>query len=418
MAVQKNRENRGAFDLTVEGKVDSRVKGYYDGDFQGIKVIKPLQFLNSKVYTGYRLSEGDFPSYEGKMDTLDRGEVSAGLELSLWRDSMIDSKRFKLWNSLLDLENAKQKQKLTAMKFESQAIKTYWQWVVMGRILNVQRNLLDIAIKRNSALVKRSQRGDIAAIYVTENNQYIVKRRADVLKAKQFFEQASYDLSLFYRDLEGDPLKPILEQVPFELPLLQAKDLAKEEMKLNSIINKNPQVKIIEQKIAQQRNAEALGANSLKPKFDLNLEVTEDRGDGSSTLEQQEVRGVMSISIPIERNLGEGAKQAARAKIRGLEQELQFIKQYTKVNLDRLIIQINMARDIVANASEEIRLAQILEEAEHKKFKRGASDFFVINLREQNTADAKIKKEKAFLKYQKAYAEYLFLMLALSSERT
>ena len=68
------------------------------------------------------------------------------------------------------------------------------------------------------------------------------------------------------------------------------------------------------------------------------------------------------------------------------------------------------------NAKEEINLASILEKAEKKRFRQGASDFFVINIREENTADARIKKIDAYLKYQKAYADYLFLMLMLDLE--
>lgn len=417
-AREKARSNEGAFDLRLEGEVDNRFEGYYDGNANKFKLVKPLQILNSKIYGGYRTSRGEFPSYEGKNETLGDGEISAGIEFSIWQDSTIDIKRLKYWNSLIDFENAKEKQRLVQMKIEGESIKAYWNWVVAGKILRVQKEMLEIAEARRSGLVKRSKKGDVAAIYVTENDQYIVKRKADVLKAQQYFEQAAYLLSLYLRDKESHPILPLIERVPNELPSLSGLDLKKEESRLNKLIANNPQIKILEQKIEQEKNQLEYGQNLLRPRFDVNLEVNEDRGDGPSRLEQQEVRGMLTVSIPIERNLGKGARESARAKIRGLKEELKYTRELTKVTLDRLIVQLNLAKDIVANAKEEIRLAQIMQKAEQRKFRQGASDFFVINIREQNTADARIKRYDAFMKYQKAYAEYLFLMLALGSEST
>ena len=38
----------GEFDLRLKSKVDSRVEGYYDGDYFDAFLEKPLQYLNSK----------------------------------------------------------------------------------------------------------------------------------------------------------------------------------------------------------------------------------------------------------------------------------------------------------------------------------------------------------------------------------
>ena len=96
----------GEFDLNVISKVDSRVEGYYDGDYFDVFLEKPLQFLNSKIYAGYRKSEQDFPLYEGKMKTLDEGESVVGVQLSLLRNRNIDPKRLKLQNSRLKVKES------------------------------------------------------------------------------------------------------------------------------------------------------------------------------------------------------------------------------------------------------------------------------------------------------------------------
>ena len=47
-----------------------------------------------------------------------------------------------------------------------------------------------------------------------------------------------------------------------------------------------------------------------------------------------------------------------------------------------------------------------LEDAEKTRFTRGGSDFFLINLREQKTASAKIENSLIFGKYYKTLADY------------
>ena len=58
------------------------------------------------------------------------------------------------------------------------------------------------------------------------------------------------------------------------------------------------------------------------------------------------------------------------------------------------------------NLKEEVLLAQKLEKAERRRFRFGASNFFVVNLREQISANSKIKKIEAWRKLQNFKADY------------
>ncbi|MEE2671781.1 MAG: TolC family protein [Bdellovibrionota bacterium] len=411
-AKAKRRSAIGGFDASIDGKLDQRPQGYYDGQSQSVKIVKPLQSFGAKVYGGYRVSEGSYPDYEGKYNTLDNGEYSVGVALSLWRDSFIDSKRLKLRNSELDVSIAENAYQQAVLKYQSLAMKSYWEWVAYGKTLRIQKELLEMAQKRTFGLERRSNRGDLAKIYLTENNQYIVKRKADVLKAQQSFEQLSYELSLFYRNKKGEPVIPRLGSVPENMLDITPMDITAEEKKLQEILKKTPQIQILKNEILSYKNEKEFGENSLKPKVDFNVELSDDQGDGPKNLRPTEVRAMVNFSVPLERNLGNGQTQAAEAKIRALEKELAYLEQYTKVTLDRLIVQLNIASQIITNTAKEIEYAETLRQAEYKKFQQGASDFFVVNLREQNKADAQVKQVDAYLKYQKAYAEYLYLMLS------
>ncbi|MFM8185872.1 MAG: hypothetical protein ACKN9I_02985, partial [Alphaproteobacteria bacterium] len=61
---------------------------------------------------------------------------------------------------------------------------------------------------------------------------------------------------------------------------------------------------------------------------------------------------------------------------------------------------------IFNNYLNEYKLSHTLEMAERERFKQGNSEFFLINLREQEVASARINKLIAFLKYQSFKADY------------
>ena len=58
------------------------------------------------------------------------------------------------------------------------------------------------------------------------------------------------------------------------------------------------------------------------------------------------------------------------------------------------------------NLVEEVKLAELLEASEREKFIHGASNFFLVNIREQDTAASRASLFEMSEKYQEALAEY------------
>ncbi len=79
-----------------------------------------------------------------------------------------------------------------------------------------------------------------------------------------------------------------------------------------------------------------------------------------------------------------------------------------KINaeLEQIKIQISSIVEMHHNLSEEAKLADLLENSEREKFKHGASNFFLVNLREQDTAASKAAVMEMYEKYQSALADY------------
>ena len=404
--------SKGNFDLKLESKMDIRTRGFYDGKSGDVRAVKPLRFMNSEVYTGYRVSDGTYPDYEGKVDTLSEGEIRAGIKVSLWQNRDIDENRLQLWNNQLEEQIKDFKLQGTKLKAQKFAQKAYWTWFAYGHIYNVHKELLNIAIERDDAITKRIKRGDLARIYGSENRQYILKRSQKVIEAERNFYEASLYLSLFHRNKMGKPIIPEMEDLPKLSVNVKKIDVKNLSQDLKIMMERNPEMLSMRRQYLQLSNEERMGENKLAPKVDLSFEVSHDNGTGintdrkSETLRPTENRAMLSVIIPIERRFGRGKINMARAKKRALEHRQQLFKDEMNVFINNIYKRISLAVDFVNNAVEEVKIAEVLRKAEQRKFYEGASDFFVVNIRDQNMADAKVRKIKAYLDFKKDMADY------------
>lgn len=402
----------GEFDLRLKSKVDSRVEGYYDGDYFDAFLEKPLQYLNSKVYAGVRKSEQDFPVYEGKMKTLDQGESLVGLELSLLRNRNIDEKRLKLRNNRLKVKEQEQDYYNLEMKILKNATKTYWNWVTKGLIYNVNLKLMKVLERQGEAITENIQNGAMAKIYKVENLQYLMKQKTEVLKAKQEFKEASLALSLFLRDSKGKPMVVNEDYLPKDIEVDSKVNPDDFLTHYKDIIKINPYLRMLDLKKLQLNNEEMLAENELSPKLDLKFEVSKDNGNGLESLQGEEQRVFLQIEIPIERNLGRGSIQRISAKKRIVDQSIKFQKEQLSIKLKTIVTRIKTNRQIIKNTNQELEFAKKLQVAETERFIQGTSDFFVVNMRDRNVASAEIKLAKTKYKLSKDIAEYKALTMS------
>lgn len=410
-AKMKALSARGAFDANLSVSADTRTDGFYDGKSFDVKIEKPFAPLNSKVYTGYRKSNGDYPVYEGKFDTLDDGEARLGIELSLLDQVNIDERRAKLKNQQLDIENKEYKVELSRLEAQGLAFEAYWNWVGKSKIFVIKKNLMDLAKKRVSAINKKIDKGALARIYAVENQQYLAQRTTETVIAKQEFDKAAFELSLFYRDQNGKPIIASADSAHDDFKI--ESELSKEEMlkDLKVAIEKSPKIQSYRPLIAQYENEALLAENSLEPRLDLAFEISKDRGLGSETLEGQEQRFILNLKVPIERNLGKGAVSAAKSEQRALKYQRQLEIETLEAKVRALRVKLNALITSMENIRKEINYASQLESAENQKFNSGGSDFFLVNIREQNTATARVRLAKAQLEYKQTLAEYKSITL-------
>ena len=86
------QSSRGAFDLNLN--IDSRnyPLGFYDRSVQDLFFEQPILPTGGKVFTGYRLAQGHFPTYYNYLNTRGGGAFVSGFEQPLLQGFRIDPK--------------------------------------------------------------------------------------------------------------------------------------------------------------------------------------------------------------------------------------------------------------------------------------------------------------------------------------
>lgn len=396
-------QSLGAFDATLDNTSNLRTGGFYDGNHTNTRIVKPIGDYNASVAAGYRVSDGEFPVYEDYFFTNRGGEFSVEVFFSLLRDRDIDDRRLSYWNNTLEQNKAEQELLLSKVSTQRAAMVAYYEWIAAAQILDVYKELSSLAKERQNALKQKHAYGDIAAITVTENEQALFRREGQLNDAKRLYKNAAVNLSLYWRDDEGNPIVPdAIDKKDFSARGLEPVSLVAER---EALYRSRPELKVIEAEIEVQKNELKAGENSLLPKADITLRSSRDvGGETSNTLNGTEHLARLNISIPLQQRLGEGRAAKARAKLRALDHEQRLVRDQITQQLQFLENDLLAAERNIDWSSKEVSVANKMQRSEEKLFANGGSDYFLLNLREEQQANAKVKNVNAILDYYRALA--------------
>ncbi|MEM6513069.1 MAG: TolC family protein [Pseudomonadota bacterium] len=395
-AQARTLEVEGAFDLVFEAESYQRATGFYDGIAIDGAVRQRLGSLGASVYAGYKISNGTFPIYEDIRFTNTGGAFKVGALFSLLRDRDIDEDRFNRTDASLNLREAELNVLLTRIGVQQRALLAYWQWVTIGYQLRVYKNLLRIAEERETGLEEQVRQGALARIFLTENAQNITRRQTLVTLAERDLALAANSLSLFYRDDNGAPLTPVEVQLP---PGVQIREIdtmpVNETVALTDALQTRPELDLLKTAIERESNRLALQENALKPRLDLAIEVQEGGlgaiAEGGPSRDTTDTVVGLTFSVPLQRRDARGKIDQSRAKLDAKRAEQQLREEQIRVEVRNLIVDLRISRELLSLAALEVRQSELLRASERRRFESGASDFFLVNLREEAAADARIK---------------------------
>ena len=409
-AAGKVTESLGAFDLVFSADGFDRMAGFYDGTALGGKVVKPLRPLGAQIYGDYSISNGDFPIYEDEYYTNNGGTAKLGVLFSLLRDRDIDRRRFGEIDARLALEQADLEVMLTKVGVQQRALNAYWRWVAEGRQLAVYENLVAIALDREQALEREISSGRRAEIFLTENRQNITRRQTLATAARRDFLVAANNLAFYLRDEDGLPLDPPSARLPSAevLSSLPA-PAAPEALDMAGTLERRPELRILRTGAERAQQKLALSENELQPRLDLNMELAEGfgtLGEGGASRDGTDAVVGFTFSVPLERRQAKGRITQARARLESLRQEQRRVEDQVEIELRNILLELDIAQQLMALAQQDVELSEKMRQAEIRRFEQGASDFFLVNIREETAANARIAFFTALQRTRTAQANF------------
>jgi outer membrane protein TolC len=98
--------------------------------------------------------------------------------------------------------------------------------------------------------------------------------------------------------------------------------------------------------------------------------------------------------------------QRAESELRELELRQRRISDQIEVELDNILVNLSASLRLADLAGQEVAQARTMVNAERKRYRLGAGDFFLVNLREESAADAQIRAIRAELTGRLAAASF------------
>lgn len=396
----------GAFDVSWR----TRAGGTPLGGYQSLRLDsvfeQPTTLWGVTVFGGYRLGVGNFAEYDGKLATNDLGELRAGIGVPLWRNGPIDRRRANIDRAEEGQKVAKAFVAQQKLEFARSAAGRYWDWVAAGKRREVVSDLLRIAKDRDSQLASRVVKGDLAEVERLDNERAVLQRMGQLAVADRALVVSSLELGLFLRDEDGDVITPRPGDLPSELPEPGPSGAGTVAAEIQGAIARRPETLRLEAQRKQAKIELRWAENQLMPAIDLQAVVSADLGAGSDKRGKPELELGVLLDIPLQANVAGGRVDAAKAQLRRIDQQARFTRDRIATDVKDALNALDNARERVALARKEVELARALEKAEVRKLELGDGTILFVNLREQQTAEARLREVEALADYQKALAAF------------
>ncbi|MDT8280555.1 MAG: TolC family protein [Erythrobacter sp.] len=400
----------GAFDLMLKGEAYDRLSGTWSGGFGKVEARQPLRPMGAEVFASYRVSDGRFPIYENINNTNQLGEVKVGALFSLLRDSKIDQRRFGIEDTRLAASQARLDVMLVQINVQYEALRAYWRWVAAGEEIGVFEELLEIAEARQVGLTREVREGARPRIALTENEQNLLRRRTLLEEAKRNFRTSANSLGFYLRDTAGRMIVPAREQLPDTsrlkpIPPVEALQAAP----LNVVIQNRPELQTFRLALERATNRVELRRGDLQPKLDASVEVSRDFGaigDGGPTFDSTDTVVGLTLTVPLQRREARGRLGRAEAELRETELRQRRIADQITTDLSNILANLSAAAKLTELADAEVTQANTMVQAERTRFRLGAGYFFLVNVREETAANARISAIRADLAGRLAAASY------------
>ncbi len=385
------------------------------------KLEVPLWFPVD-LNVGYERNRGEYLNDE--LANTQEGLIYAGVTLPVGRGLLIDERRTAVRTARLMQDIAVADQIKEINKVLLSAAKSYWEWYYAYEAYQVINEVEELAETRYQGVVRRVENGDAAPF--DSLKAYINYQERDVLRAQAAleYENAKLTASVFLWRTDDDnaiPLEIAENTVPVRTDSVVNLSLeALNNLQRLARVN-HPEITKLGAKIQQLQIQQRLNREFLKPEINLKYNfLANTLMEGSNSLFNPEPAVNGNGPVPwYENNYRAGVElyfplflRKERAKLAQtrvkLEQnffERSFVQRTIENEINTAYNTLYNLNTVIAMQRQMVQNYERLLEGELRKFEFGESSIFLINTRETELLDARVKLLKLYTQYEKAKLE-------------
>lgn len=378
---------KGAFNTKISSKYDFKEYPATSGEYYDIFTKKKIQ-NGIEFLAGYRNAEGT--QEYNNIKTGKEGEILLGVTLPII-DLLKGANSDKTKLDIAKIESVKQENgsKNNLRIFYLEVFNIYYKLLHNKIILNLEQQLLKKAKDRQEFIQQKVKAGVLPELSLVEAEQQIINRAQRSFLAIIIFENSFTDFAKYLNFSKAQFKKRYILNDFLEIPV--------EEFNFDEVFQiaktNRPDIKMLEFD-KQKLNIEKENIDLLKyPNTNLTLYGVHDFKYGNG------FKISFNIEFPIERSEYESKIGEYQQNIKNTnllqQKKLIEIRRYLK----NIISSLNILKENIENAKQEIKLVKKLESGEYKKYLVGSSNLFLLNQREIYTLDV----EKKVLQYKLNY---------------
>ena len=421
VAAQELLMARGLLDPKLMSSFDTKEFGgtqYYQKWDSKLKV--PLWFPTD-LQVGYEQNQGNYLSDE-LSNTAD-GLVYAGLSVPLGRGLFMDQRRsaIRQAQALQTMTLADQIKEVN--KLLVSALKAYWEWYFAHQQYLIISEVEDVALRRYQGVVQRVKNGDIAPF--DSLKAYINYQERDIQRTQTRLElqNTQQQVSVFlWRSMpeEGMAMLP-LELSPGTFPVVDTTNYSPVDLSsfaaLQEFAQENhPELIKTIAKSKQLKVEQQLAREFLKPEINLKYNVLTKPTSGSKSAGDGAERSVFlndyklgaEFYFPLFLRKERGKLAQTNLKLEQLHYEQTYQRQLINNLLMIAYNSLTNVYQLIEQQAQMVEYYRRLLDGELQKFEMGESSVFLINTRETELLDARIKLLKLQTQREKAKLELLY----------
>jgi outer membrane protein TolC len=388
----------GAFDYKLTFKSRNRIEEKYDNQYFESTIERQTGVAGASLVAGHRQGLGHFPAYDGKYETSGAGEIFAGLSLPILRNLKTDEFRTNLKVKQIEKKQAELESLMKKMIYLHKALTLYYKWILETQKLKINKSIFELAKHRHAMLERKFKAGDIEGVKVTDNQRAIDKRSGDILKNEIDLNKIRTELSIYLLDEQGHPITIPLESSPEFI-------LRQNEHALGATdISSNPQIKILDLEREKLKLESTFYDQSKLPGLNLELLGAKELSSNEPYDPERLQLGV-KFDFPIENRKAEGKSVAYNYKVLAIEKNKQFLETELSQQLSFFIKASSDSKTRWEITTKEFDGSRKMADAEKNRWEQGASDLFLVNLREQDVADVEIRRWTALYDYHQYHLD-------------